>query len=41
VPNANEEDSKLSGDGLLRDVGVVVEDDMAFDEFHEAIEDIR
>ena len=38
VPKANEENSELDGDGMLWDVGVVVEDAVVLDDFHEAVE---
>ena len=34
---ANEKDGKLDRDGMLWDVGVVVEDTVVLDEFHEAV----
>jgi hypothetical protein len=37
VPNTNKEDGELGGNRKLWDVGVVVKDDVAFDEFHKAI----
>jgi hypothetical protein len=41
MSDTNEEDSELDGNGKLRDVGVVVEDAVVFDEFHEAVKDRR
>jgi len=34
MPNMDEEDGELHGNGKLRDLGVVVEDIMVFDESH-------
>jgi len=39
VPDANEEDGELSGDGMLGDMGVVVKYMVVLDEFHQAVED--
>jgi hypothetical protein len=39
VPDTNKKDGQLNGRGMLWDVGVVVEDDVVIDEFHEAVED--
>jgi hypothetical protein len=39
VPDADEKDSELDGRGKLRNMGVVVEDGVVFDEFHETVED--
>jgi len=41
MPNADEEDGELHGNGKLRDLGVVVEDIMVFDESHQAVKDER
>jgi len=38
VPKVNEKDSKLDRDGMLWDIGVVVEDAIVLDEFYEVIE---
>jgi len=37
----NKEDSELDRNGMLRDVGVVMEDAVVFDEFHEVVKDRR
>jgi hypothetical protein len=39
VAKTDEKDSKLDANGMLRDVGVVMEDVMIFDEFYQAVED--
>jgi hypothetical protein len=41
VPNTDKEDGKLERNGMLWDMGVVVEDTMVFDKLHEAVEDRR
>src|SRR5712671_5462179 len=37
MPNMDKEDGELHGNGKLRDLGVVVEDIMVFDESHQAV----
>jgi hypothetical protein len=41
VPEADEKDGELNGNGMLWKVGVVVKNMMVLDEFHEAVKDRR
>jgi hypothetical protein len=39
VPNTDKEDGELDRNGKLRDVGVIVEDVVVFNEFHKTVKD--
>ena len=38
MPKVNEKDGELDRDGMLWDIGVVVEDAIVLNEFHKAVE---